>query len=323
MRVDALDGAGAWESMSHDAIQLIGDWIARQVPADDDAWFRSQLEKLQREPADQPLYILLGMIPRRLGKADLQLEKTDLAAAAAMVADWDPGRWSLDVAARVAALLVYMRAADGPFSAKFTDLCRTADVGESTALYCGLPLYDDPGTLVNQAIDGLRTNMRSEFEAIAHRNPFPKRHFDNNAWNNMVLKALFIGVMLEPIQGLDERANPELAQILIDYAHERWAAGRPVQPELWRCVGPFATEAFLTDIERVIDTGNAVERRAAALALHASPPSNAADRLRDKIDDDVEEISSGRLTWSVIAQEMLDNALAITRKMNKEVELKQ
>ena len=67
----------------------------------------------------------------------------------------------------------------------------------------------------------------------------------------MVLKALFVETTLAPIVGLDERANPELARILRDYAHERWAAGRPVSPELWRCVGPFATDAAaLDDLDR-------------------------------------------------------------------------
>ncbi len=56
----------------------------------------------------------------------------------------------------------------------------------------------------------------------------------------MVLKALFVGSALDPIIGLDDRANPELARILIDYARERWAAARPVTPELWRTVTPFA-----------------------------------------------------------------------------------
>lgn len=67
----------------------------------------------------------------------------------------------------------------------------------------------------------------------------------------MVLKALFIDTTLHPIVGPDERANSKLATLLCDYAHERWAAGRAVTPELWRCVGPHATtDALLKDLHR-------------------------------------------------------------------------
>ena len=59
--------------------------------------------------------------------------------------------------------------------------------------------------------------------------------------------------------------------MLGDYAHERWAAGRPVSPELWRCVGPFASGALLDDLARVLDSGTPPER-AAALASQAPIP---------------------------------------------------
>ena len=100
-----------------------------------------------------------------------------------------------------------------------------------------------PKQLEWQVGEGLRTSMRAVFEAIAHRSPFPKENFSEDRWNHMVLKALFIGSTLAPIQGLDERANPTLAEISADYAHERWAAGRPVTPELWRCIGPLPKAA--------------------------------------------------------------------------------
>ena len=68
----------------------------------------------------------------------------------------------------------------------------------------------------------------------------------------MVLKALFVGSELGPIAGLDDRANPELARILIDYARERWAAGRPVTPELWRPVMPFADDREIkAELDRI------------------------------------------------------------------------
>jgi len=113
-------------------------------------------------------------------------------------------------------------------------------VAEMIALYRGLPLYPEPSSLSFEVGEGLRSNIRAVFEAIAHNNPYPRDQFDQHRWNHMVLKALFVDSSLAPIIGLDQRANPELARILIDYARERWAAGRPVTEELWRPVRPFA-----------------------------------------------------------------------------------
>ena len=123
--------------------------------------------------------------------------------------------------------------------------------------------------------------------------------FDRSTWNQMVLKALFIGSELRPIQRLDERANPELAAILVDYAHERWSAGRPVSPELWRCVGPFADHRAVADLERVLETGAAAERSAAALALSASNEP-AARAILCRHPGLEAEVVSGRLDWAGI-----------------------
>ena len=97
--------------------------------------------------------------------------------------------------------------------------------------------------------------------------------------------------------GIDERANPKLAQMLVDFAHERWAASRLVSPELWRCVGPFADDAMLADLQRVLSTGTDVERKAAALALASCPHPDAA-ALLGRVGDVSEETS-----WMEIAEE--------------------
>ncbi len=207
-------------------------------------------------------------------------------------------RLERDDAARIL-LLSGLPRGDKPFAERFQALCRTADVAEAIALYRGLPLYPDPETLEAQVGEGLRTNIRGVFEAIAHRNPYPRKVFDEHRWNHMVLKALFVGSPLAPIDGLDARANAELAHILCDYAHERWAAGRPVPFELWRCVGPFADEAAIKDLARVLSSGEDIERRAAALALAACPNANAA-KLLTGVPALSAEISSKKLTWAIL-----------------------
>ena len=98
-----------------------------------------------------------------------------------------------------------------------------------------------------------------------------------------------------------------LAEILCDYAHERWAAGRPVTPELWRCVGPFASGAALDDLQRVATTGGDLDRKAAALALTASPAPDAAELVKAMAGLGT-EIDSGGLTWEAVAQELKNAA---------------
>jgi len=284
--------------MSGAARALLREWLLRQLDAERGAWLDAQIAALSKDPSDAALDIALGMIPRRLGKAELALGAAELAAAGRAIEGWDPRGWSVTDAARVL-LLSGLPAAPQPFAQRFRALCRTADVAELVALYRGLPLYPDPAALEEQVGEGLRSNMRGVFEAIAHHNPYPKAHFDDHRWNHMVLKALFIGSPLAPIQGLDERANPELARIMLDFAHERWAAGRPVPFEIWRCVGPFAEGQAIDDLARVLTSAEAVERRAAALALAASPDRRAA-KLLQEVPALAADISRKQLTWASV-----------------------
>ncbi len=223
--------------MAETPAALLRAWVSARA-GEHLSWLEDGLSGLAAGAAERDLHLFLGFAPRKLGKADLGLSTADLAAAEAARPGWRPGGWSLDGAARVLGLLVFK--GQRRFAETFKDLRRTADAAEMVALYRGLPLYPEPEALHFEVGEGLRSNLRPVFEAIAHDNPFPRDHFDEHRWNHMVLKALFVGSPLAPIEGLEARANPELARILVDYAHERWAAGRPVTPELWIPVRPFA-----------------------------------------------------------------------------------
>jgi hypothetical protein len=273
--------------------------VARVSPAAAD-WFLGQLKRLKSSPSDKDMYLALGYATRKLGKGDLELKAEERAAAAAVRPHWDPSDWSVDQAARIAFVLVG-QARDKAFKARLETLFNTADVWELIAFYRGLPLYPNPAEHVARAREGTRSAMQPIFEAVAHRNPFPREQFDENAWNHMVLKALFIGSKLAPILGLDERANPRLARMLCDYAHERWAAQRPVSPELWRCVGPYADAAALEDLGRVLSRGTSLERKAAALALSSTPTEEAERQLR-AVPDLAEAVRAQSITWGDIAR---------------------
>src|SRR5258705_3087930 len=242
-------------SLKRTPAELLSSWVvARASPAAAD-WFLGQLERLKTSQSDKDIYLALGYATRKLGKGDLELKAEERAAASTARPYGDPSDWSVDQAARIAFVLGGQARDGRAFKARLETLFNTADVWELIAFYRGLPLYPNPVEHVARAREGTRSAMQPIFEAVAHRNPFPMEQFDENAWNHMVLKALFIGTKLAPILGLDERANPRLARMLCDYAHERWAAQRPVSPELWRCVGPHADAAALEDLARVLSSG--------------------------------------------------------------------
>jgi len=287
-------------SITPKVIAILRTWVARRSTAAGQHWFDEQVAKLSSSPTEKDVYLALGYATRRLGKQDLDLSQEDLAIAQAVRPGWIPSDWSVDQASRVAFVLASFNGDDANFKARIEQLFRTADIGELIAFYRALPLYPAPKLHLARAREGARSGMQPIFEAVAHRNPYPREEFDENAWNHMVLKALFIGSKLDPVQGLDERANPQLMRMLCDYAHERWAAGRPVSPELWRCVGRFADDAALTDLGRVLETGSLAERQAAALALTASTSSRAGDLLAG-----VPELARGALAgkpdWAAIS----------------------
>ena len=288
-------------------LDLLQLWLTRQLPEPARLWFEQQMAAVDR--ADRELYLALGLIPRKLGKDDLVLLPADLEQAGAARPGWDPSGLSVDQAARIAILLKFGGTGEA-FRDRFVQLCRTADIAEQVAFYRGLPLYPNPELLAHQAGEAARTNMRSVFEALAHKNPYPFEQFDENRWNHMVLKALFIGSRLYPIQGLGQRANPELARILRDYAHERWAAGRDVTPELWRSVGDapsgdlgIAADGTLDDLKRALGGEDPLERQGAALALAArSEPE--AKALLETTPDLAKAIESGELSWDSLVKNL-------------------
>jgi len=244
--------------------RLLG-WLERRLEPPAFAWLTQKSGALRDGAAARQFFMAYGAATRHAGHVPLALTAAENDAAA-LRPGWDPTGWTQVHAARTVLLLSLT--GDAPaLTATLDQLCRAADVDEQVALYQALPLLPHPKDHVARCAEGVRTNMTSVFCAVAHRNPYPRENLDEAAWNQMVLKALFVGVALAPIQGLDERANTALMNMLRDYAHERWAAGRPVSPELWRCVGPYADDAARADLQRVRAEGGDRERAAAALAL--------------------------------------------------------
>ena len=299
--------------------EFLKNLICRQLNDSPLQWFQEQDSIIEEKRNNSYEFdISFGLVSRKVGKADLILSSDDLIAAKNLRTNFNPSNWSIDTAIRVYLLLRYSENNEENFIIKFKELYKFADGQESIALFCGLPLFVPSTELTNIVTNALRTNVRSEFESIAHYNPYPFEQFDCNAWNNLVLKSLFIGVMLNPILGLDNRLNIKLARILKDYANERWAAKRFVSPELWRCLGPVADHTFINDLKYVFINGLEIEKKAVALSLVQCRDKKIKDRLDQYFNKYSKDIKEGIINWDFIQKDLIKNSLAYTRKMNRE-----
>jgi hypothetical protein len=281
-------------------IALLRDWLVSRLAADQLAWIDEQTARIAAAPAGNSLTVAVGLASRRTGKHQFALTAEEAAAARGVRPGLDTRDWSIDNVARILFVLASHAGAEDAFAARLDALVRSGEIGEQIALYRGMPLYPVPDQVLATAREGIRSAMQPVYEAVAHHSPYPAEQFTEPMWNQMVVKALFIGSTLAPIQKLDERRNADLARMLVDYAHERWAAGRTVSPELWRCVGPFAGEGYIEELLRVFESPSTIERKAAALAL-AECPSPDALLILESSPALWNDIRKGSLTWDSLS----------------------
>ena len=278
-------------------MNLLRTWLSRCVAKKGLIWLDEQKKQIAERVTTQLFFTAFNIVPRHVGKKELELTLTDLKAASRLRTNWIPTCWSVEQAARTLLVLALPQNNVKTHLRTLEQAFTTADLGELVALYQALPLLPYPDQLCTRAAEGVRSNMTVVFNAIALRNPYPAEYFEDLAWNQMILKALFVGSPLHLIQGLDRRANPELARMLLDYARERWAAKRSVSPEVWRSVGKFADAAMLADLERAITDPDPAQQAAAALACsQCSLPQ--AQALLARYPDLQASIQAGTLTWA-------------------------
>jgi hypothetical protein len=135
-----------------------------------------------------------------------------------------PG-WRTDEAAR--ALLLAALPADR-VAAGAEVLYRHGDSAEKLAVLKALPLLPIGDEAVPLLRDAIRTNDTRLVAAAL--GPYA-RHLDDAAWRQAVLKCVFMGIPLSAVDGLDDRADAELATMLAGLVAERTAAGRDMAPD--------------------------------------------------------------------------------------------
>ncbi len=104
----------------------------------------------------------------------------------------------------------------------------TGELREQQAVLRALPHLPAPERFLGVAVEAVRHNATSVIGAIACDNAYPAAHFPEAAFNQMVLKSLFVGLPLARIVGLPARTGAELRRMVQGYVSERRAAGRSI-----------------------------------------------------------------------------------------------
>lgn len=256
----------------------------------------------------QQFNIAFVSAPRKTGKSLIHVTPDQEGSLRKEGAGLSVSSWSVDRLCRVWLLANANNADKAQYFQTIENLFLTAEVNELVALYSALPFLAYPEMWSRRCAEGIRSNIGNVLEAIMCNNPYPAAYLNEQAWNQLVLKAFFTEKPVEQIIGLDTRANAALAKTLSDYAHERWAAHRTVNPQIWRCTGKYIDKDIFPDMERLAQSENISDREAAALACSESdyPP---AKELLNKLPGIKSAIASGELNWNVLAEKIKNHVL--------------
>lgn len=277
---------------------LMQEIIQQNVSGDTSKWLEAQ--SIFANNTVQ-LNTAFAIVPRKSGRTIIKLTEEQHHQLQTLRPNLYIKHWTIDRLCRVW-LLMHIDAVDErQYVQAIEFFFLAAEMTELVALYSSLPLFAYPELWRSRCIEGIRSNIGDVLQAIMCLNPYPSEQLNEQAWNQMVLKAFFTEKPVHQIIGLNERANPQLANTLADYADERFAAGRPVNPQLWRSVGKFMDERIFQNVKRIFTAGNAIEREAAALVCYNSHYPHAIELLNS--DAELKNlIETGRLTWETIAE---------------------
>ena len=280
--------------------QLLKSIIQKNLTADIFAWLQDRADQSARENNNYQLNLTFASLPRKTGKKTTVVTEAEIAKMDLLLPGFSVQQWSIDRLSRVW-LLMQLEATDKEnYINRIENLFPQAEMNELAALYSSLPLLAYPEAWKLRCAEGIRSNIGTVLEAIMYNNPYPAAYLDEPAWNQLVMKAFFTDKNVNRIIGLDERANRNLANILFDYAEERRAAHRTVNPQLWRLTGKFLDEQHFFMMEKLFTHGNETDQQSAALAC-ASSSFEKATLLLDQYPEYKNAIEQNTLNWELIS----------------------
>jgi len=270
--------------------------LSSNLDPDTDSWLHSKLEQIISSSSTKDLYMTYSLLASKIDSDTILNLSPDTDEVTEYLLKQNATVLQI---ARIYLLLKVLKADGDFFVPKVANLIQVADIGELETFLKFLILLPDAENYKQTAVEALRTNISTIFEAISMQNPYPAKYFNDQQWNQMFLKAAFMQLDLSAILSIDERANKDLTRIISDYAHERWAASREIEPLFWRPVTAFLDETLLKDMERLFASDNLVENKVAALCCYNSKEPKAIELLAQHPNLKA-QVTNKEITWKNI-----------------------
>ncbi len=255
-----------------------------------------EYEWIQTKSRQDPKAIRLAFV-----MAHRQISNVPVSAGRIKILDTpysiDLSQWSRDQLGRTFLVLSLERGDANKFYDEVQTIFKTADNRESQAIYAAMSLFSSPSIWIQRATEAIRSNVGLIFDAMAFNNPFPAMHFDDVAWNQLVLKTIFSDKSIWRITGLAERRNEQLARTLSDFAHERWAAGRTLPADVWFLAAPFPGKRYWEDVETLLSS-DAADNQNAGYLLWKEHNQSTPDHIKDSYEKYMTEMNRKDIRWS-------------------------
>jgi len=160
---------------------------------------------------------------------------------------------------------------------------REGDTREKIAVIRSLPLLPEGARFVELALDAGRTNELDLFRSLACDNLFPSQHYDELAWNKLYMKAAFLNLPLERMQGFAARENAELSRMALHYIEQQESAGRTFPGHLWQAIAAFPPPGAIAKMLGYASHAVAEQRFGAAQGLERARQPRTLSFLRERL----------------------------------------
>lgn len=252
--------------MADDVDRALAELLRPRARAEGWGWLENTLAQLAAGTGDlAPAFAAAG---RQVGRGGLDTPGAELTTSTGERISL--AAWRVDDAARVLLLLAAGRHDPATALTRARELYFTGDARERPGALRALSLLPGAATdasALPAVLDALRTNQGEVFEAAICENPYASWHLPQHEWRTAALKVLFLGGSIHRVARLEERADADLAQSLLDLAREREAANRVVSPDTWPLAARFPPAGLAGKLVGYLEHSARDHRLAAAKAL--------------------------------------------------------